>query len=168
MPEVNPSYPTRRLFMTGGVVAVSAGGLFAANWFNVFADTSGGDKLSVTEAHRQAEAGQIYLIDIRRPDEWKRTGIAAPALPLDMRRKDFEEVLQSLIASGGDKPVALICARGVRSAHMDKRLRANGFTSIIDVPEGMLGSGAGPGYLKENLPLRAATVMELAGKVALL
>ena len=32
-------------------------------------------------------------------------------------------------------------------------LREAGFTNIIDVPEGMLGSGAGPGWLKSGLPL---------------
>lgn len=36
---------------------------------------------------------------------------------------------------------------------MTERLRAAGFTQIIDVPEGMLGSGAGPGWLKRGLPV---------------
>lgn len=165
MRETTPSSLTRRWLLSGGVAVVGVGGVFAANWFNVFAQTSGDGQLSVEMAYSQADAGEVYLIDIRRPDEWTRTGIAVPAIPLDMRRKDFEAILTEIIAKGGDKPVALICARGVRSFHMDKRLRKNGFTDIVDVPEGMLGSGAGSGYIKAGLPLRAPTALELEGQV---
>ena len=104
-------------------------------------------------AHRLATEGDIHLIDIRRPDEWEKTGSGEGATRLDMRRDDFVDELIAL--TGGDRsaPVALICARGVRSARMTNRLVAAGFTNIIDVPEGMLGSKAGPGWLKSNLPL---------------
>ena len=157
--------PTRRWFLAGAAAAVAGGGVFASNWFNIFADVSGDGALSVADAYHQADAGEIYLIDIRRPDEWEKTGIAVPAIPLDMRRDDFETVLQAIFAQSGDKPVALICARGVRSARTDTRLRNSGFANIIDVPEGMLGSGAGPGYIKSGLPLRAPSPKELDGKV---
>ncbi len=115
---------------------------------------SGGD-LSVAQAHEQAVAGTITLIDIRRPDEWQRTGVGEGANPLDMRRKDFVAALSTLVGGDLDAPIALICARGVRSAGMSKRLSAAGFTRVIDVPEGMLGSRAGPGWLKSRLPTRA-------------
>jgi hypothetical protein len=48
---------------------------------------------------------------------------------------------------------------------MNKRLEAAGFDNILDVPEGMLGSGAGPGYIERGLPLRQATEQELNGDV---
>jgi len=41
----------------------------------------------------------------------------------------------------------------VRSARVSNQLIAAGFTYIIDVPEGMLGSAAGPGWLERGLPL---------------
>jgi rhodanese-related sulfurtransferase len=110
--------------------------------------------LSVQDAHAQATGGQIVLIDIRRPDEWNTTGIGEGAHPLDMRRKDFVAELDQLVAGNRTQPVALICARGVRSARMSNRLTKAGFTRIIDVPEGMLGSRAGPGWLGQNLPTR--------------
>lgn len=113
-----------------------------------------GATLSVSQAHEQAVAGEILLIDIRRPDEWRRTGIGEGAVPLDMRRKDFTEALGALVRGGLDKPIALICARGVRSARLSQRLLDAGFTRIIDVPEGMTGSRAGPGWLAANLPTR--------------
>ena len=158
--------PTRRAILGGGAaVVVAGGGVFASKWFNVFADLSGDGMLSVQNAQQQAQAGEIYLIDIRRPDEWKRTGVAASAIPLDMRRDDFEDVLRNVFAQTGDRPVALICARGVRSDRMNTRLQKAGFTQILDVPEGMLGSGAGPGYIEQGLPLREPTAAELAGQI---
>ena len=162
----NTVKPTRRIFLLGGTAVVAGAGVFASRWFNIFADASEAGMLTVQAAYRQAEAGEIYLLDIRRPDEWQRTGIASVAIPLDMRRKDFETVLQEIFDTQGEKPVALICARGVRSDRMNERLEAAGFTNVLDVPEGMLGSGAGLGYLERGLPTRAPTEDELAGNVA--
>jgi rhodanese-related sulfurtransferase len=114
-----------------------------------------GDELTVQQAHQGAVDGDIVLIDIRRPDEWAKTGIGEGAQPLDMRRKDFVAALTTLVGGRLDAPIALICARGVRSSRMGKRLSEAGFTRIIDVPEGMLGSRAGPGWLASNLPTRS-------------
>lgn len=158
--------PTRRWFVLGGTAALAGGGVFASKWFNIFADANVEGALTVETAYQQAEAGDIYLIDIRRPDEWEKTGIAVPAIPLDMRRDDFEAVLKEVFVHSGERPVALICARGVRSDRMNARLEAAGFTNILDVPEGMLGSGAGPGYIDQNLPLRPPSSEELGGQVA--
>jgi len=163
----NQSKPTRRWVLGGAAASIAGGGaFFASKWFNVFADASGHGALTVEAAFQQAQDGQIYLIDIRRPDEWARTGIATPAIPLDMRRTDFETVLHAVFADNGMRPIALICARGVRSDRMNTRLEAAGFTQVLDVPEGMLGSGAGPGYIERNLPLRAPSGAELDGQVA--
>ena len=164
--EAKSARPTRRLFLLGGVSVAAGGGLFASKWFNIFADASTEGALTVENALAEAEAGNIYLIDIRRPDEWEKTGVASPAIPLDMRRDDFETVLQSIFDANGERPVALICARGVRSDRMNQRLEAAGFTNVLDVPEGMLGSGAGPGYLKRDLPTRSPTDAELAGNIS--
>ena len=116
-----------------------------------------GGSLTVEDAHAMAVTGEIVLIDIRRPDEWERTGIGEGAVPLDMRRPDFEAKLAILSGPTREIPVALICARGVRSARLGRRLAAAGFDSILDVPQGMLGSAAGPGWLERGLPVRAYT-----------
>ncbi|MEX0285372.1 MAG: rhodanese-like domain-containing protein, partial [Paracoccaceae bacterium] len=99
-------------------------------------------------------AGEILLVDIRTPREWHATGIGEGAHPLDMRRDDFETALAQLTGGNRDAPVALICARGVRSARLSNRLTEAGFTQIIDVPEGMLGSAAGPGWVRAGLPVQ--------------
>lgn len=112
-----------------------------------------GGILSAEAAYRQAVAGQITLVDIRRPDEWAATGTPMPAKRLDMRREDFEVVLSRLTNGNRDAPIALICAKGVRSSRLSRRLRESGFTNIIDIPEGMEGSYAGVGYIARGLPL---------------
>lgn len=143
---------SRRAVLVLGGAAVTATGVFAANWFNISAQVDD-TALSVGDAHRRAVAGDVLLIDIRRPDEWARTGVGEGAVPLDMRRDDFTEALLTLTGGRSDVPVALICARGVRSRHLTSRLTEAGFSRIIDVPEGMLGSGAGPGWLRAGLPV---------------
>lgn len=151
--SVSPRVSRRRFLVLGGA-SVAAGGVFAANWYNVGAAVEGG-ALTVHDAHSAAVSGRVLLIDIRRPDEWSRTGIGEGALPLDMRRPDFTNALLGLTDGQTDAPVALICARGVRSRHLTARLTEAGFAHIIDVPEGMLGSGAGPGWLRAGLPVVA-------------
>lgn len=113
-----------------------------------------GAALSVAEAHAAAVAGEILLIDIRTPGEWARTGVGEGARPLDMRRPDFVDALRRLAGRANDRPVAVICARGVRSARLAERLAEAGFGEIVDVPEGMLGSRAGPGWIAAGLPVR--------------
>jgi rhodanese-related sulfurtransferase len=164
--SVDTKTTTRRWLLGAGAVAVVGGGTFAATWFNIFADAAANGALSVEEANQQAQAGTIYLIDIRRPDEWQRTGVATSAIPIDMRRKDFEDVLQSVLDSAPARPVALICARGVRSVRMGRRLAKAGFIDIINVPEGMVGSGAGAGWVAKKLPLRSPTEAELNGQIS--
>lgn len=115
-----------------------------------------GATLSAPEAHARAVAGEILLVDIRRPDEWAATGIGAGAVALDMRRPDFSARLADLAAAAGDRPVAVICARGVRSARLATALAEAGFETVIDVPEGMLGSPRGPGWLARGLPVQRA------------
>jgi len=112
-----------------------------------------GDELTPQEAHEAAQTGAITLVDIRRPDEWAKTGVGLGAMPLDMRRDDFIPALLALVDGDTSRPIAVICARGVRSDRMSLRLDKAGFTRIIDVPEGMLGSRAGPGWVKRGLPV---------------
>lgn len=143
--------PNRRKFLLGAAV-VGVGGLTFAYRDLIWKPVFEGRNLTVTQAHDQSANGDIILIDIRRPDEWKRTGVGEGAHPLDMRRKDFIEALKETVGPDNQRPIALMCARGVRSARMSQKLTSAGFDNIVDVPEGMLGSRAGPGWLKTGLP----------------
>ncbi|CTQ50640.1 rhodanese-like domain-containing protein [Jannaschia donghaensis] len=143
--------PSRRRFLLiagGATVLVTSAGYAVAR-----RDRFEGSEFTPPEALAAARAGDILLIDIRRPDEWQATGIAEGARPLDMRRDDFLAALGDYSDGDLDRPIALICARGVRSDRVSARLQAAGFTNVIDIPEGMLGSSAGPGWLERGLPV---------------
>ena len=148
---------SRRWLLGGAGLAVLGAAGFAPGGRTLFyaaiTEEVLGTQLSVAEAYQATQSGEIILIDIRRPDEWDRTGIAQGAVPLDMRRADFTEALLQITGGADEARVALICARGVRSARLTNRLTEAGFHNIIDVPEGMLGSPAGPGWIAAGLPL---------------
>jgi len=147
-----PAFATRRnfLLLTTATTGVVAYGLWSVVSPSVAEGTS---RISVETAHQQATAGEIILLDIRRPDEWQRTGIGEGALPLDMRRDDFIQALDQITSGDRSLPVAVICARGVRSARLTRTLNDAGYTNLIDVPEGMLGSTSGAGWLAKGLPV---------------
>ncbi len=147
---------SRRIFIGGGLTigAATVAGIANPNLlYSLLAQEVEGGTLSAPEVHAAALAGDITLIDIRRPDEWSATGSGEGAHRLDLRRADFVGELAKLTGGDRDAPIALICARGVRSSRLANRLTEAGFTQIIDVPEGMLGSAAGPGWLARGLPV---------------
>ena len=113
-----------------------------------------GEQISPAEAYQMAKDNEILLIDIRRPDEWKNTGIGEGAIPLDMRDKTFIEKLKKIVEEKGINKVAVICARGGRSKQLAKKLRKNGFENVIDVPEGMIGHSDDTGWINRKLPLK--------------
>ncbi len=141
----------RRWILLGGAAVLAVG--FAVREYQLTPPPYDGGQIGVVDAHQQAVSGEILLLDIRTPREWKATGVAEGAAPLDMRREDFVDVLDELADGDRTAAIALICARGVRSARLSNRLSAAGFSNIIDVPEGMLGSAAGPGWLRAGLPV---------------
>ncbi len=141
--------PTRRTLMILGLTALLGSSLAYPLVFPAF----GGTTLDAPTAHQKLITGEIIMFHIRRPDEWAATGTAKGAQRLDMRRDDFISALDQIAGQDRNRPTALICARGVCSAHIANLLAKNGFSNIIDIPEGMLGSAAGPGWIARNLPL---------------
>jgi rhodanese-related sulfurtransferase len=94
------------------------------------------EQLSPQAAHSQVQSGKAILIDIRRPDEWEATGVAAGARTLDMRRDDFISQIKSIAAANPGKKIALICQAGVRSARMSSLLESEGLGNVVDVTGG--------------------------------
>ncbi len=141
----------RRWVLLAGTAALAVG--FAIREYRLIREEFSGGKLSVAQAQASAVSGDVLLIDIRTPREWRATGIGRGAIPMDMRRDDFVAALDRLTGGDRSRPVALICARGVRSARLSNALTRAGFSNIIDVPEGMLGSAAGPGWIRAGLPV---------------
>lgn len=142
------------LAVAGGATFSTAGGrnLF----YTLITEDTFAEAIDPPTAYQRAQDGEIVLVDIRRPDEWAKTGSGEGAHRLDMRREDFIEALDAITGGQKDAAIALICARGVRSARQTNLLNNAGYTNIIDVPEGMLGSAAGPGWIERGLPLNTS------------
>jgi len=118
-----------------------------------------GPSLAAPDAYAQAQAGKLTLIDIRRPDEWRQTGVAKDALQINMAHpQGMAGFVQQVTAElGGDRnaPIGLICRTGNRTTQMQQVLREAGFTQVYNIKEGMAGSAAGPGWIARGLPLQA-------------
>jgi rhodanese-related sulfurtransferase len=118
-----------------------------------------GHTLSAPEAHDQAKSGALTLIDIRTPGEWRQTGVPEGALAIDMRHpkgaEGFAASVLDQVKGDRNAPIALICRTGNRTTHLQKELEARGFTRVYNVKEGMVGSAAGPGWIKRGLPVEA-------------
>lgn len=118
-----------------------------------------GATLSAPDAYAQAQAGALTLIDIRRPDEWRQTGVARDALRINMAHPQGAAGFVGQVASevGGDRnaPIGLICRTGNRTTQMQRALREAGFTRVYNIREGMAGSSAGPGWIARGLPVEA-------------
>ncbi len=112
-------------------------------------------KMSAPAVLAAAAKGEIVLVDIRTRGEWKQTGLAKPALAISMHEAGFIRNLAKALGGNRSNKIALICATGGRSAHMQRILATAGFTSVVDISEGMIGSSAGPGWLRRGLPVKA-------------
>lgn len=105
-------------------------------------------------ALEKTKDGSIFLIDIRRPEEWKASGLAEPAHAISMHQEGFLEKLNKLVHGKKDASIALICATGARSTWLSAELEKRGYSNILNVREGMMGSQSGPGWIRRNLPVR--------------
>jgi rhodanese-related sulfurtransferase len=118
-----------------------------------------GPTLAAPDAYAQAQAGQLTLIDIRRPDEWRQTGVAAGALRINMVHPQggsgFVRQVAAELDGDRDAPIGLICRTGNRTTHMQQVLREAGFTHVYNIKEGMVGSAAGPGWIARGLPVES-------------
>ena len=115
-----------------------------------------GANITARQAHPLVKTGRISLIDIRLESEWRVTGIAEGAIPVTMHQP-MSRFLAELAAHGitpdSERPIALICARGVRSHRLQAALERVGFKHVIDVGDGTLGSRHGPGWRPSGLPM---------------
>ncbi len=76
--------------------------------------------MSVSTAAKQSKAGEIYLVDICRPSEWKKTGVAKHAAKITMHQQGFLDRIAKHTKGDKAAPVALICATGIRSTKNDQ------------------------------------------------
>jgi rhodanese-related sulfurtransferase len=130
--------------------------LFLAHAPVALAQNATPERMTAQVAHNAAIAGDIVLLDIRSPEEWRETGLPASGFAVTMHQSKESFLAEVAAAAGGSKTksIALICATGNRSARMQDWLRQAGYTSVADVSEGMVGGTRGTGWLRSGLPIR--------------
>ncbi len=113
--------------------------------------------LTPDDAKAAAERGELTIVDIRLPAEWAQTGVPEGGLAISLQdqtqqpRAGFVADVLRALGDDPDKPIALICARGHRSAYARQLLTQAGLTQVHDISEGMLGGEYGPGWLQREL-----------------
>jgi rhodanese-related sulfurtransferase len=120
-----------------------------------------GGVITADAAAERAAAGEILVIDVRSPREWRQTGVAKGSRRVTIHDPGglpgFVEAVK--VALGGDlkRPIAVICATGNRSTLAQRLLAKAGFTRVLNIKEGMLGGANGPGWLPRGLPVESCT-----------
>ncbi|WPL19931.1 molybdopterin biosynthesis protein MoeB [Thiorhodovibrio winogradskyi] len=118
-----------------------------------------GAELSAPEASQAVAEQRLTLIDVRTPDEWRETGVAPGALRIDMNhpggKQGFIDAVLHAVDGNKNAPIGLICRTGNRSGVVQRALLEAGFTDVANISEGMVGSRAGPGWLRRGLPVEA-------------
>lgn len=118
-----PSHPRRRaLVCTASLLGLA---LARGAW------AQGSAMVSLDEARRLHEAGEVVLIDIREPSE-HATGVnrGARLLPMSQMSRRASEIPR-------DQPVLLICNTQNRSARAYQALRDAGWTQLRYAQGGM-------------------------------
>ena len=116
-------------------------------------------RIKADTAYDRAQKGQLTLVDIRSPEEWRQSGVPAGALAITMHdpggKAAFAKAILRAVNGDKTKPIALICAVGNRSRWAQKFLTAQGHALVHDVSEGMFGRGKNlPGWLRRGLPVK--------------
>ena len=103
--------------------------------------------------YEKAKKGEVLLVDVRTPQEWKQTGIPQGAKPIELAPGFLAKLMQ---LTGGDKnkPVAFICATGARSSYVARELAKRGWTNVIDGAGGVMGGPKGKGWIASGLPMQ--------------
>ncbi len=113
--------------------------------------------MTADEASVRTEAGEVMLIDVRSPQEWRQTGVPRGARRVTIHDpgglKGFVDAMAAAVDGDLKKPIALICARGNRSTIAQKVLSEAGFTRVFNIREGFTGGPYGPGWVKRGLPV---------------
>jgi rhodanese-related sulfurtransferase len=95
-------------------------------------------ELAVQEAHAAWSAGELAIVDCREQDEHDATRIeGVPLIPMS-------EFLARVDELPGDRPLAIICRSGSRSAQVADYLTATGeHGEVANVEGGIIAWAAG-------------------------
>jgi rhodanese-related sulfurtransferase len=110
---------------------------------------------------RQLIESGVKVIDIRRPEEWRQTGVVHGSYLLtafDARGdlvRSFPGELDRLVEK--DEPVVLICRTGNRTGHLARAMAEQaGYQKVYNVTEGITRWIAEGGAVKKDCPATTA------------
>jgi rhodanese-related sulfurtransferase len=111
------------------------------------------ETVSVSEAHEEVKSGAAILVDVRRPDEWALTGTPSGAHRITMEDPTFLAQIEAL--TGGDQTRRLLftCRTGARSGSVQRGLAELGYSNVVNVRGGMMGTPSDPGWAMSGLPI---------------
>ncbi|WP_273843597.1 molybdopterin-synthase adenylyltransferase MoeB [Rubrobacter calidifluminis] len=87
-------------------------------------------EITVQELKEKLDRGEISVLDVREPHEYAVANIGAPLIPLG-------ELPERLAELDRDRPLAVHCKSGARSARAVKLLRDAGFENVYNVKGGI-------------------------------
>lgn len=114
--------------------------------------------ISASEATAKSADGDLLIIDVRTPAEWRETGTPRGAARANIFDHDFIEQIARIVGSDKSRLIAMICARGNRSTRAKQMLAEAGFSNVQNVREGMLGSAYGRGWLASGYPTQSCAL----------
>ena len=149
---MNDMISRRRLLAFAGLLGITlatpaarAGGAAAA--------TAGVTVMDPRAVYEKVKKGEITLIDVRTPQEWRQGGVPEGAHAIELA-PTFLARLNELTGGDRDRPLAFICATGSRSEYVATELARRGWTHVIDVAGGIYGGRKGRGWIADGLPMR--------------
>ncbi|QFT33262.1 molybdopterin biosynthesis protein MoeB [Labrenzia sp. THAF82] len=95
------------------------------------------DRLSPGDAYEGSLRGDVTIIDVRTPNEWKATGSPKSSRRICQNDKDFEAAVLGLLEAAPDTTLALSCLSGSRAKSAARRLRKVGLTNLKIVEGGI-------------------------------
>jgi rhodanese-related sulfurtransferase len=90
--------------------------------------------LKVNDFANAVKDGNVQLLDVRRPDEYKEGHLPRA---VNANWQDDDQFKQEVARLDKHKPVYLYCLSGVRSARAADWLTANGFAQVIGLDGGI-------------------------------
>jgi rhodanese-related sulfurtransferase len=137
---------TRRSVVLGGVSAL----LLTAT----SAHAQSVNTVKPPEAWAMMQKGQVVLIDVRSPKEWRQTGVPKNARLVTVHdargAAGFVNGVRKVVRGDLKKPVALICRSGNRSAQGAAVLIQAGFKNVYNVSNGVMTA---KGWADRGLPM---------------
>lgn len=104
-------------------------------------------KLTPAEAAERVAQGKAVLVDVREPDEWADTGVAAPAVLLPLSDFEGEQKLwKPFLEQNAGKDLILYCRSGARSGRVAQKLADQG--------KSVANAGGFKDWKAANLPVR--------------